>query len=207
MIAKKGSGFDIVLLTAEYYDDHPLSPAGVIARVLDAAGFSIGIIEKPETKEDFKRLGYPRLFFGVTSGSTDSMLNNYTPLKRKRQEDKYSSVTMMPDRAVIVYCNRIKEYFKQGTIVIGGIESSLRRFVHYDYWDNSIRKSVLFDSKADILVYGMAERAILELAGRLKEKQDYKDVRGLCFISREPAADYVVLPSYEEVRTDIDSFI
>lgn len=202
MIAKKGSDFDIILLTAEYYDDHPLSPAGVIARVLDARGFSVGIIEKPETKEDFKRLGSPGLFFGVASGSIDSMLNNYTPLKRKRQEDKYSSVTMMPDRAVIVYCNRIKEYFKPSMIVIGGIESSLRRFVHYDYWDNDIRRSILFDSRADILVYGSGEKQVIDIAERLKNGKNINGIHGTCIKSRDVPPSFEMLPSFKEVKED-----
>ncbi len=121
MISRSGQNFDVILITGEYYDDHPLSPAAVIARVIDAKGFNVGIIEKPESKEQFIKLGPPKLCFCVTSGSIDSMLNNYTPLKRKRKDDRYSSVTKIPDRAVIFYCNKIKENFKSSKIVIGGI--------------------------------------------------------------------------------------
>lgn len=172
-----GSSFDIILVTAEYYDDHPLSPVGVIARVLDAKGYSVGILEKPVSKADYQSLGMPKLFFGITSGSIDSMLNNYTPLKKPRVDDKFSKAHLMPDRAVIFYCNKLREYFKEELkkenpnrprIVIGGIESSLRRFAHYDYWDNAIRKSILLDSRADILVYGNGEKQVIEIAEKIK---------------------------------------
>jgi len=202
MIAKTGADFDIVLLTAEYYDDHPFLPAGVIARVLDAKGYKVGIIEKPETKEDFTRLGAPKLCFCVTSGSVDSMVNNYTPLKKKRVGDRHSSVTKMPDRTVIVYCNEIKRYFKSSTIVIGGIEASLRRFAHYDYWDNDVRRSILFDSRADILVYGNGEKQAIKIADRLRARKDMRRIRGTCILSRTIDADFEMLPSFKEVKED-----
>ncbi len=219
MICKEGKDFDVVLITAEYYDDHPLSPAGVIARVLDSKGYSVGIIEKPISKEDFLRLGRPKLFFAVTSGSIDSMLNNYTPLKKKRVEDKYSKTLEMPDRAVIYYCNKIKESFKcqkskisehaqkqefltDVKIVIGGIESSLRRFAHYDYWDNDLRKSILLDSRADILVYGNGEKQIIEIADRLKENKDLKNILGTCILSKEMPSGFEELPTFSDVKND-----
>lgn len=197
--------FDIILLTAEYYDDHPLSPAGIIARVLDAKGYKVGVIEKPETNEDFKRLGIPRLCFCVTSGSIDSMLNNYTPLKKKREEDEFSRLNSMPDRAVIVYCNKIKENFKNPKIVIGGIEASLRRFAHYDYWDNNVRRSILLDSRADILVYGNGEKQVIEIAERLKtgrasEPSGLMGIEGTCVMRRELPKDFELLPSFKEVK-------
>lgn len=227
MISRSGKDFDILLLTAEYYDDHPLSPAGVIARVLDAKGFKVGIIEKPKSKEDFLRLGAPKLCFCVTSGSIDSMLNNYTPLKKKRGEDEHSSVNEMPDRAVIFYCNRIREYFKEhyrnrnnlnahgasdgsgsAKIVIGGIEASLRRFAHYDYWDNWVRRSILLDSRADILVYGSGEKQIIEIAERLASEKgnDLKGIKGTCILSRELDAGFDLLPSFKEVLDDKKKF-
>jgi len=203
MISKKGNDFDIILITGEYYDDHPLSPAGVIARVLDAKGFLVGIIEKPETKQEYTKLGIPKLCFCITSGSYDSMVHNYTPLKKRRFEDKYSSLTKMPDRAVIVYCNKIKEYFKSGTpIVIGGIEASLRRFAHYDYRDNDIRRSILFDSRATILVYGNGEKQILEIANRLKKEQALKGIQGTCIISKDKDDSFEIIPSFKEICKD-----
>ena len=202
MISKHGKDFDIILISGEYYDDHPLSPAGIIARVLDAKGFNVGVIEKPQTKQDYTCLGAPRLCFCVTSGSYDSMVHNYTPLKKKRFEDKYSSMTKIPDRAVIVYCNKIKEYFKSTKIVIGGIEASLRRFAHYDYWDNNIRRSILFDSRATILVYGNGEKQIIEISERLKKEQTLQGIPGTCIISKEKDDSFELLPSFEEISKD-----
>ncbi|MEW6592911.1 MAG: YgiQ family radical SAM protein [Candidatus Hadarchaeota archaeon] len=196
MIAKTGEDFDIVFLTADYYDDHPMSPAGVIARVLEAKGYKVGIIEKPENADDFTRLGVPKLCFFITSGPVDSMVNNYTPLKKRRP----SQVTKMPDRAVIVYCNGIKRHFKSSVTVIGGIEASLRRFAHYDYWDNDVRRSILLDSRADILVYGNGEKQAIEIADRLRAGEGLQGIRGTCILSRKVSGDFEVLPSFKEVK-------
>ena len=206
MISRIGSDFDVVLITAEYYDDHPFSPAGVIARVLDFKGYSVGIIEKPTTPEDFVRLGRPRLFFGVTSGSIDSMLNNYTPLKKERAEDKFNRASEMPNRAVIVYCNGIKKSFKDVPIVIGGIEASLRRFTHYDYWDNKLRRSIMYDSRADLIVYGNGEKQVLEIAGRLDRGKDLSAIPGTCEISKTMPENFELLPSNKQVASDKEAF-
>jgi uncharacterized radical SAM protein YgiQ len=206
MIAKTGSDFDVILVSAEYYDDHPLSPVGVIAKVLDAKGYRVGVIEKPEKKEQFTKLGVPRLCFGVTSGSIDSMVHNYTPLKRKRIEDKHSDVTKMPDRAVIFYCNKIKEYFKTSVIVIGGIEASLRRFAHYDYWENKVRRSILLDSRANILVYGNGEKQIIEIARRLKLGKDVHGIQGTCILTKNLDESFELLPSFKQVVEDKQQF-
>ena len=206
MIVKTGKDLDIVLITGEYYDDHPLSPVGVIARVLDSKGFSVGIIEKPETKEQFTCLGAPRLCFCVTAGSMDSMLHNYTPMKRKRMDDPYNTVTNKPNRAVIVYCNKIKQYFKSTNMVIGGIEASLRRFAHYDYWDNDIRRSILFDSRATILVYGNGEKQILKIAQRLQNGKDLKGIEGTCIISKDLDETFEMLPPFKEIKEDTKKF-
>jgi uncharacterized radical SAM protein YgiQ len=202
MISKSGKDFDIIIVTAEDYEDHPYSPAGVIAKVLEAKGYSVGIIEKPERKEDFIKLGAPRLFFGITSGSIDSMLNNYTPLKKSRLEDRYSKAMSMPDRAIIVYCNKIKEFFKGAKIVIGGIEASLRRFAHYDYWDNYLRGSILLDTRADILVYGNGEKQIIEIAEKIKEGKELKGILGTCILSKEVDSSFQLLPSFLDVKSD-----
>jgi len=206
VISKTGKNFDVIIVSGEYYDDHPLSPAGVIARVLDARGFSVGIIEKPKSSADFTRLGRPNLFFGVTSGSIDSMLNNYTPLKKERIDDKHSSAIDMPNRAVIFYCNKIRESHKQVKIVIGGIEASLRRFAHYDYWDNKLRRSVLLDSKADILVYGNGEKQITEIAKRLKSQADLNGIAGTCVVSKTVDTSFELLSSYEDVMDSKKAF-
>ena len=206
MIAKTGSDFDVILVSGEYYDDHPLSPVGVIAKVLDSKGYRVGIIEKPETKQHYTKLGAPRLCFGVTSGSIDSMVHNYTPLKRKRIKDRFSDATKIPDRAVIFYCNKIKEYFKSSMIIIGGIEASLRRFAHYDYWDNTIRRSILLDSRANLLVYGNGEKQIFEIVDRIKVGKELTGIEGTCIICKDIDNSFDILPSYKEVIEDKRKF-
>jgi uncharacterized radical SAM protein YgiQ len=206
MISKTGTDLDIILISGEYYDDHPLSPLGVIARVLDAKGYRVGIIEKPKTKADFMRLGTPAFCFGISSGSVDSMVHNYTPLKRSRAEDPYSRMTDLPDRALIYYCNKIKEYHKSSVIVIGGIEASLRRFAHYDYWDNNVRRSMLLDSRANILVYGNGEKQIVEIADRLKNGEELLGIAGTCILAKEPGETFELLPSFTEVKSDKQKF-
>ena len=209
MIATSGTGFDVILVSGEPYADHPLSPVGMIARVLDAEGYRVGVIECPDWKgkADFLKLGRPRLFFGLTSGSIDSMLVNYTPLKRERAADPNAPfASRMPDRAVIVYANRIRELHKGVPIVLGGIEASLRRFAHYDYWGDDVRRSILLDARADILVYGPGELQAVEIARRLDRGEDLDGIRGTAVIRAEAPAGALVIPSFEEVRDDKDKF-
>ena len=209
MIATKGAGFDIILVSGEPYADHPLSPVGMIARVLDGEGFKVGVIECPDwkAKADFLKLGRPRLFFGITSGSIDSMLVNYTPLKRERAVDPNAPfASRMPDRAVIVYANRIRELHKGARIVLGGIEASLRRFAHYDYWGDDVRRSILLDTRADILVYGPGELQAVEIARRLDGGEPLDGLRGTAIIRAEAPEGAVVIPSFEEVRDDKNKF-
>lgn len=209
MIATRGSGFDVILVSGEPYADHPLSPVGVIARVLDARGYSIGVIECPDwkRKDDFLKLGRPRLFFGVTSGSIDSMLVNYTPLKRARADDPNAPfASRMPDRAVIVYANRIRELHKGVPLVLGGIEASLRRFAHYDYWGDDVRRSILLDARADILVYGPGEIQVLKIAKRLDRGEGLDGIPGTCVVRAEKPEGAVEIPSFEEVAADKDKF-
>ncbi|OGS23590.1 MAG: YgiQ family radical SAM protein, partial [Elusimicrobia bacterium RIFOXYB2_FULL_48_7] len=160
---------------------------------------------------DIARLGEPELFWGVSAGCMDSMVANYTATKKKRKQDDLTpgeENNRRPDRAVIYYSNLIRRYFKNTKpLVLGGMEASLRRIAHYDYWDNSIRRSVLVDAKADLLVCGMAEKTIVELAGKLKNSQDYRDIRGLCYLAKEPRLEYLQLPSYEEAKNDKIIFI
>ncbi len=206
MISKLGKDFDIIIITAEYYDDHPLSPSGVLSRILDSKGYKVGIIEKPQSKEDYIKLGSPKLFFAVTSGSIDCMVHNYTPLKKRRSEDPHSKLSLIPDRALILYCNKIKEFFKSSIIVIGGFEASMRRFAHYDYWNNDIRRSIIFDTRANILVYGNGEKQILEIAKRVENKLDLKGILGTCIISKELDENFETLPSFKEVKEDPAKF-
>src|SRR3989338_998333 len=194
--------YDVILVSGEYYADHPLSAAGILVRVLKDKGYSVAVIEKPDwkTDKDFLKFGRPKLFFGVTSGSIDSMLVNYTPLKKLRSEDKkhpyYSGI---PDRAVIVYCNKLKQLFKDSVLVIGGIEASMRRFTHYDYWNNDLRRSILFDSRANILVYGNGEYQIQEMADRIKNGKSFDNINGTCIISSSASKEFEIIPSHEAV--------
>ena len=197
---------DFLYITGDAYVDHPSFGHAIISRVLDNAGYKVGIIAQPDwhSKDDFLRLGRPRLGVLVSAGNIDSMVNHYTVSKKRRHDDYYSpgkKAGMRPDRATIVYCNRIREAFGNIPILIGGVEASLRRFAHYDYWDDKVRRSILFDSRADILMYGMGERQILELADCLDSGMDVADityVKGTCYISKtDDIFDSIKLPSYE----------
>jgi uncharacterized radical SAM protein YgiQ len=194
--------YDIIIVSGEYYADHPFSGIGMIVKVLEDNGFSVAVIEKPDWKKDndFLKFGKPRLFFGVSSGSIDSMLVNYTPLKKKRSEDRNNPYDSgIPDRSVIVYCNKLKQLFKETKIVIGGIESSMRRFAHYDYWDNDLRKSILLDSRADVLVYGNGEYQVVEIAKRMRHDEPLNNIEGTCIVSKNVSEDFIELPSFEQV--------
>jgi uncharacterized radical SAM protein YgiQ len=210
---------DIILVTGDSYIDSPFIGSAVIGKVLLNAGYRVGVIAQPDykTDADISRLGEPRLFWGVTAGSIDSMVANYTALKKPRRSDDYTpggENTCRPDRATIVYSNLIRRFSKRlhpgqpaRPIVLGGIEASLRRVAHYDFWDNAVRRSVLFGAKADYILYGMAEKATLEFAAALRDGQDPGKLRGLCYISREQPAGFLELPSFETVSTDKLAFI
>lgn len=199
---------DIVLVVGDAYVDHPSFGMAVVGRVLEAQGFRVGIIAQPDwrSKESFMTLGEPNLFFGVSAGNMDSMINRYTADRRMRSDDAYTPGDVggkRPDRAVTVYSQRCKEAYSHVPIVIGGIEASLRRLVHYDYWDDAVRRSVLHDATADILVYGNAERAICEIAHRIaggETVEDMQDIRGTAFFCQQ-------LPSTQngELWTEINS--
>jgi len=203
---------DVILVTGDAYVDHPSFGAAIIVRVLEAEGYRVGVIAQPDWRsvDDFRRLGRPRLFFGVTAGAMDSMVNHYTAHLKLRRDDAYSpggKHGLRPNRATIVYANRCREAFKDVPIVLGGVEASLRRLAHYDYWSGSVRRSILLDAKADILVYGMGERPIVEVARRLAagETADrLKDIRSTV-VAMKPAelpAERIEIPSYEEVAAD-----
>jgi uncharacterized radical SAM protein YgiQ len=183
---------DIIIVTGDAYVDHPSFGMAIVGRLLEAQGFRVGIIAQPDwnSAEDFKRFGRPTLFFGITAGNMDSMVNRYTADRRLRGDDAYSpggEGGRRPDRAVIVYAQRAREAYKEVPIVLGGIEASLRRIAHYDYWSDQVRRSILVDAKADILLYGNAERALVELAHRLARREpiaSIRDLRGTAFLSR-----------------------
>src|SRR5450631_1890747 len=205
MAALGWSQCDIIIVTGDAYVDHPSFGMAIIGRVLEAQGFKVGIIAQPDWHgtRDFEALGVPRLFFGVTGGNMDSMVNRYTSDRRVRSDDAYTPGGQggkRPDRCVIVYSQRIRESFKTTPIVIGGIEASLRRIAHFDYWSEHVRRSVLVDSKADLLVYGNAERQIGAIAQRLRDGAaigDITDLRGTAYVRRGVPADWMVIDSTE----------
>lgn len=204
---------DIILVTGDAYIDSPFIGVSVIGRVLTNAGFRVGIIAQPDCHSgtDIRRLGEPLLFWGITGGCMDSMVANYTATKKKRLSDDLTAGgenNRRPDRAVLAYANLIRQHFKDTKpLVLGGVEASLRRIAHYDYWSDSIRRSILFDARADVLVYGMAEKAVLELAQKLQDGHNINDIRGTCYISPAPPSGYIELPSYEKVVKDKNAFI
>jgi len=204
---------DIIIVTGDAYIDSPFIGAAVIGRVLENAGYRVGIIPQPDidSARDINRLGEPKLFWGVTGGSVDSMVANYTASGKRRKRDDYTPGVdniKRPDRAVITYTNLIKRNFKQTRpIVLGGVEASLRRIAHYDAWSRNIRRSILFDAKADYIIYGMGEKSIIELARSLSEGGDGHDVRGVCYISKDIKPGFLELPSYDQVKDDKHAFI
>ncbi|MFO7676389.1 MAG: YgiQ family radical SAM protein [bacterium] len=203
---------DIIIVTGDAYVDHPAFGSAVIARVLEDAGFRVGVISQPDWRStaDFTALGRPRLAFAVTAGNVDSMVANYSPSFQRRREDDYSPggrPGLRPPRASTVYANRLREAFPGVPLVLGGVEASLRRLAHYDYWDDRVRPSLLADTRADILVYGMGELAAVEIARRLDAGAPLDGIPGTCVIRREmPAGDACVLPSYEAARDDAGRF-
>jgi len=202
---------DVILVTGDAYIDSPFMGVAVIGKVLMDKGYRVGIIAQPDltTDQDIARLGEPSLFWGITGGCVDSMVANYTALKKKRRSDDYTPGAVnnrRPDRAVIAYANLIRQYFKQTRpIVLGGIEASLRRIAHYDFWSNSIRRSILFDARGDYLLYGMAHGSILKFASALKKKESPSALKGLAFISKEKAG--LELPSYEALQKSKEDYI
>lgn len=208
--------FDIIIVTGDAYVDHPSFGAAVIGRVLWDAGYTVGIIAQPgwKTDADFKKLGRPRLFFGVTSGNVDSMVNNYTASLKVRSDDVYSrdgKGGLRPNRAAIVYSDKLHSIFRDTPIVLGGIEASLRRFAHYDYWSDSVRQSILADAPADIVVFGMGERQVIDIARRLQKGEEIENITDIpgtvvkMEIERWRSIGhegYVEIPGFAEVSKD-----
>ncbi|MGN8912874.1 YgiQ family radical SAM protein [Anaerofustis butyriciformans] len=210
------SELDFIIVTGDAYIDHPSFGTAIIGRHLESIGFSIGVIPQPnwKEKESFMVLGRPKYAFLVNSGNIDSMVNHYTASKKKRNDDVYTEggvAGKRPDRAVIVYCNMIRMAYKKVNIIIGGIEASLRRFAHYDYWDNKVRHSILTDSTADMLTYGSGEKILGEIATRLKNGENLKDitdVKGSCYMTSDISniKDAIIIPSYKEVCEDKEKY-
>jgi len=236
MTALGWSECDVVLVTGDAYVDHPSFGMAIIGRLLEAQGLRVGIISQPDwhSAEPFKALGRPRLFFGVTGGNLDSMVNRYTSDRKLRNDDAYTAGGeggKRPDRCTIVYTQRCREAYKDVPVVLGGIEASLRRIAHYDFWSDKVRRSILADAKADLLIYGNAERAVVEVANRLaagETPRDLDDVRGVALFrkvpedytelpaddidspdegaARKPGHTVIRLPSFEQVENDRDAY-
>lgn len=210
---------DIVLVTGDAYVDHPSFAMAVLSRVLEKAGYRVAILSQPDwqTCKPWRQFGRPRLFFAISAGNMDSMLNHYTANKKMRNDDAYSpggKIGLRPDRATLVYSHRAKEAFPGVPVIVGGVEASLRRLAHYDYWSDTVRRSVLVDAKADILVYGMGETALANIAGQLSagvQWEGLRRLRGIAYLLKESErvseVDPVTLPSFESVQFDKDAFL
>jgi len=198
--------YDIIFVSGEKYFDHPLCGIAILKRLLEKNNFTVGVIETPQTEKDVTKLGKPNLFFGISSGAIDSMLRNYTALKKPREEKDPKYKKELPDRAVLVYSNWVKKYSKESILVLGGVEASLRKFTHYDYWDDQLKRSLIYSSRADILVYGYGEKQCLEIANRIKNKQNLENIEGTCIKSKELPKEFIELPSHEEVSNSKEKF-
>src|SRR5829696_384979 len=218
--ARGWDAVDIVFVTGDAYVDHPSFAMAILGRVLEAAGFRVAILSQPDWRsvEPWRQFGRPRLFFAVSAGNMDSLINHYTANKKVRNDDAYSPggrIGLRPDRATLPYCQRCREAFPGTPVIAGGVEASLRRLAHYDYWSDTVRRSILLDSKADLVVYGMGEAAIIEIAQRLaagKTVKDLRDLRGVAYAlgakEASPAAPEAIhLPTYEQVRDDQAAFV
>ncbi|HMP79608.1 MAG TPA: YgiQ family radical SAM protein [Pirellulaceae bacterium] len=208
---------DVVFVTGDAYIDHPSFAMAILGRALEAAGFRVGIVAQPDWRQvdDWRRFGRPRLFFAISAGNMDSMINHYTANRKVRNNDAYSPggrIGLRPDRATLSYCQRAREAYKGVPVIAGGVEASLRRLAHYDYWSDKVRRSILLDSKADLLIYGMGENPIVEIAQRLAAGESIKnlrDMRGAAYVlgaKEHPPTDALVLPDYTQVATDQMAF-
>ena len=217
MEARGWNDVDVVFVTGDAYVDHPAFAMGILGRVLEAAGFRVAILSQPDWRsaELWRQFGRPRLFFGISAGNMDSMINHYTANKKVRNDDAYSPggrIGLRPDRATMPYCQRAREAFPGVPVIAGGVEASLRRLAHYDYWSDTVRRSIVLDAKADLVVFGMGEHQIVEIARRLAAGETVKDLRtmrGVAFAlgaSETPPAEALALPSFEEVKADKRKF-
>lgn len=216
MVRRGWEQLDFLFISGDAYVDHPSFGPAIISRLLEKEGYAVGIIAQPDWRstEDFRRLGRPRLAVLVSAGNMDSMVNKYTAAKRWRRNDAYSpggKAGLRPERATLVYCARVREVWPDVPLIIGGIEASLRRFAHYDYWSDKVRRSILVDAQADLLVFGMGEKQVVDIAKQLSLGMAVKDITsipGTCYVTTNVDGlwDYVMLPSYEEVCQDKAAF-
>src|SRR5262245_21777788 len=223
MRARGWDAVDVVFVTGDAYVDHPSFAMAILARSLEAAGFRVGMLSQPDWRScaPWRTFGRPRLFFAVSAGNMDSMINHYTANKKVRNDDAYSPggrIGRRPDRATLAYCHRAREAFPGVPVIAGGVEASLRRLAHYDYWSDTVRRSILLDCKADLVAYGMGEQLIVEIARGLAEGKCIKELRHLRGVAHmlgardsdalkaNPRPEAIVLPSYEEVVADRRKF-
>jgi uncharacterized radical SAM protein YgiQ len=221
MQARGWDSVDVVFVTGDAYVDHPSFAMAILGRMLEAAGFRVAMLSQPDWRscEPWRQFGRPRLFFAVSAGNMDSLINHYTANRKVRNDDAYSPggrIGLRPDRATLPYCHRCREAFPGVPIIAGGVEASLRRLAHYDYWSDTVRRSIVLDAKADLVVYGMGEDIIVEMARRLaagESAQDLREMRGVAYalgaseVNNTPwASDAIVLPAYEEVKADKITF-
>jgi uncharacterized radical SAM protein YgiQ len=210
---------DVVFVTGDAYVDHPAFAMGILSRILEAAGFRVAILSQPDWRSvlPWRQFGRPRLFFGISAGNMDSMINHYTANKKVRNDDAYSpggQIGLRPDRATIPYCQRAREAFPGVQVIAGGVEASLRRLAHYDYWSDTVRRAIMLDAKADLVVFGMGEQQIITIARRLaagETVKDLRDMRGVAYAMGASEAatfgpDTIVLPSYHDVKADKHKF-
>src|SRR4051812_49286095 len=230
MAARGWDAVDVVFVTGDAYIDHPSFAAAILHRVLERAGFRVAVLSQPDWKtcEAWRQFGRPRLFFAVSAGNMDSMINHYTANKKVRNDDAYSPggrIGLRPDRATLVYCQRAREAFPGVPVIAGGVEASLRRLAHYDYWSDTVRRSILLDAKPDLVVHGMGEKAIRAIADALaagKTVRDLRSMRGVAFMlgatESEPGATGLpaaagdpaqaqLLPTFEQVKADKMAFV
>src|SRR5271168_2042613 len=211
MFARGWNFVDVVFVTGDAYVDHPAFAMGILGRVLEASGYRVAILPQPDWRsaDPWREFGRPRLFFGISAGNMDSMINHYTANRKVRNDDAYSPggrIGLRPDRATIPYCQRAREAFPGVPVIAGGVEASLRRLAHYDYWSDTVRRAIMLDAKADLVVFGMGEHQIVTIANRLaagETVKDLSDMRGVAYAmgaseSRTPPGDAIVLPSFED---------
>jgi uncharacterized radical SAM protein YgiQ len=226
MRARCWDAVDVVFVTGDAYVDHPSFAMAILTRVLEAAGFRVAVLSQPDwhSCEPWRQFGRPRLFFAVSAGNMDSLINHYTANRKVRNDDAYSPggrIGRRPDRATLPYCHRAREAFAGVPVIAGGVEASLRRLAHYDYWSDSVRRSILLDCKADLVAYGMGEQTIVEIARRLAAGQtvrELRDLRGVAYalgakesegfiVSRSDKSEVIQIPSFEEVKSDKRAFV
>jgi uncharacterized radical SAM protein YgiQ len=204
---------DVILVSGDTYVDTPYNGIAIVGKILVDQGYRVGVIAQPDISDekDIRRLGEPLLYWGVSGGLVDSMVANYTATKKFRKQDDFTPGAVnnrRPDRAVMKYCNLIRQHFKNTVpLVLGGVEASLRRVAHYDFWTNKVRRSILFDAKADVLVYGMAEKSVVELTNAYRDNRAIEDIKGICYISKEKKENFFELPSYAKCAKDKHEFI